>query len=103
MYKIMHREDLTPQIHLFEIEAPAVARKAKAGQFVVLMVDEKGERFPLTIGGWDTDKGTVTIVFMEVGKSTRKLATLNRAILCIPLPGLWEYRLMSRMWGRYAV
>ena len=77
MYKIIHREDLTPQIHLFEIEAPAVARKARAGQFVVLMVDEKGERFPLTIGGWDTDKGTVIIVFMEVGKSTRKLATLQ--------------------------
>jgi ferredoxin--NADP+ reductase len=77
MYKIMHREDLTPQIHLFEIEAPAVARKAKAGQFVVLMVNEKGERFPLTIGGWDTVKGTVTIVFMEVGTSTRKLATLQ--------------------------
>ena len=43
MYKILHREDLTPQIHLFEIEAPAVAKKAKAGQFVILMVDEKGE------------------------------------------------------------
>jgi len=77
MYKIVHREDLTPQIHLFEIEAPAVARKAKAGQFVVLMVDEKGERFPLTIGGWDVEKGTVTIVFMEVGTSSRKLATLQ--------------------------
>ena len=77
MYKILHREDLTPQIHLFEIEAPAVAKKAKAGQFVILMVDEKGERFPLTIGGWDREKGSVTIVFMEVGKTTRKLATLK--------------------------
>lgn len=77
MYKIVHREDLTPQIHLFEIEAPAVAKKATAGQFVILMVDEKGERFPLTIGGWDRDKGTVTIVFMEVGKTTRKLATMK--------------------------
>jgi len=77
MYKILHREDLTPQIHLFEIEAPAVAKKAKAGQFVILMVDEKGERFPLTIGGWDREKGSITIVFMEVGKSTRKLATLQ--------------------------
>lgn len=77
MYKILRREDLTPQIHLFEVEAPAVARKAKAGQFVILMVDEKGERFPLTIGGWDVEKGSVTIVFMEVGASTRKLATMQ--------------------------
>lgn len=78
MYQILHREDLTPQIHLFEIEAPAVAKKAKAGQFVIIMVDEKGERFPLTIGGWDREKGSVTIVFMEVGKSTRKLASLQK-------------------------
>lgn len=78
MYEIMHREDLTPQIHLFDIHAPAVAKKAQAGQFVILMVDEKGERFPLTIGGWDREKGTVTIVFMEVGKTTRKLATLKK-------------------------
>ncbi len=46
MYKILHREDLTPNIHLFEIEAPAVAEKARAGQFGVLMIDEKGERIP---------------------------------------------------------
>ncbi len=77
MYKILHREDLTPQIHLFRIHAPEVARKAQAGQFVILMVDEKGERFPLTIGGWDREEGSITIVFMEVGKSTRKLATLR--------------------------
>jgi len=77
MYKILHREDLTPAIHLFEIEAPAIAKKAQAGQFVVLMVDEKGERFPLTIAGWDREKGSVTIVFMEVGMTTRKLAGLK--------------------------
>ncbi|MBM3133004.1 MAG: sulfide/dihydroorotate dehydrogenase-like FAD/NAD-binding protein [Chloroflexi bacterium] len=78
MYKILHREDLTPQIHLFRIHAPAVAKKARAGQFVILMVDEKGERFPLTIGGWDRKEGSVTIVFMEVGTSTRKLAALKK-------------------------
>ena len=77
MYKILHREDLTPNIHLFKILAPAVAKKARAGQFVILMVDEKGERFPLTIADWDREEGSVTIVFMEVGKSTRKLATLQ--------------------------
>lgn len=78
MYEILYREDLTPNIHLFKIHAPAIAKKAQAGQFVILMIDEKGERFPLTIGDWDRDEGSITIVFMEVGKSTRKLATLQK-------------------------
>lgn len=77
MYQILAREDLTPDIHLFEIAAPGVARKAQAGQFVVIRVDEKGERIPLTIADWNREKGTVTVVFMEVGKTTRKLATLK--------------------------
>jgi len=77
MYQILAREDLTPQIHLLEIDAPDVAREAQAGQFVVIRVDEKGERIPLTIADWNREKGTVTVVFMEVGKTTRKLATLK--------------------------
>lgn len=77
MYQILTREDLTPEIHLLEIAAPEVARKAQAGQFIVIRVDEKGERIPLTIADWDREKGTVTVVFMEVGKTTRKLATLK--------------------------
>jgi ferredoxin--NADP+ reductase len=77
MYNIRHREDLTPEIHLFRVDAPAVARKAQAGQFVIIRVDEKGERIPLTIADWDRDAGSVTIVFMEVGTTTKKLACLN--------------------------
>ncbi len=77
MYQIVGREDLTPEIHLFEIDAPQVARKAQAGQFVVIRVDEKGERIPLTIANWDRKKGTVTVVFMEIGKTTQALATLK--------------------------
>ena len=77
MYQILAREDLTPEIHLLEIAAPEVARKAQAGQFVVIRVDEKGERIPLTIADWNREKGTVTVVFMEVGKTTRKLATVK--------------------------
>ena len=77
MYQIVTREDLTPEIHLFEIDAPDVAKKAQAGQFVIVRADETGERIPLTIADWDRDKGTVTVVFMEVGKTTRKLATLK--------------------------
>ncbi len=77
MYQIVNREDLTPEIHLFEIAAPEVAKKAQAGQFIIIRADEKGERIPLTIADWNTEKGTVTVVFMEVGKTTRKLATLK--------------------------
>jgi len=77
MYKIMTREDLAPDIHLFKIDAPAVARKARAGQFIIVRIDEKGERIPLTIADYDPDEGSVTIVFMEVGKTTRQLAMLG--------------------------
>ncbi len=77
MYRILLREDLVPNIHLFKIESPAVARKAQAGQFVVIRMDEKGERIPLTIADWDEEEGSITIVFMEVGTTTRKLAQLR--------------------------
>lgn len=77
MYKIIAREDLTPDIHLFKIAAPAVAKKVRAGQFVIVRIDEKGERIPLTIADYDSIEGSVTIVFMEVGKTTCQLATLE--------------------------
>jgi ferredoxin--NADP+ reductase len=78
LYKILLKQDLVPQIHLFKMEAPAVAQKAKAGQFVVVRIDEKGERVPLTIADWDEKEGTVTIVFMEVGATTARLALLEK-------------------------
>jgi len=77
MYRILAREDLAPNIHLFKIGAPSVAKKAQPGQFVVVRSDEKGERIPLTIADWNKKEGNVTIVFMEVGTTTRKLALLN--------------------------
>ncbi len=77
MYRILAREDLAPNIHLFKVGAPSVARKAQPGQFVVVRSDEKGERIPLTIADWDKKEGNVTIVFMEVGTTTKKLALLN--------------------------
>ena len=77
MYKIVSNEDLAPGFHLLEFAAPAVAKKAQAGQFVIIRIDETGERIPLTIADWDRDEGTITVVFMEVGKTTRKLATLK--------------------------
>jgi len=77
VYKILAREDLAPVTKLFRVHAPEVARKAKPGQFVVVRVDEKGERIPLTIADWDIQEGSVTIIFQEVGVSTRKLGKLQ--------------------------
>lgn len=77
MYKILKKEDLTPTVHLMRIEASAVAKKARAGQFVTLMSHEKGERIPLTLADWDKEIGTVDIVFLEAGKTTKQMATLN--------------------------
>ena len=77
MYKILLRQDLAPNIHMFKIAAPAIARKARPGQFVIIRVDEKGERIPLTIADWDREEGSITIVFHEVGRTTRKLAALQ--------------------------
>ena len=66
-----------PNIHLFKVAAPDVAKKAQAGQFVVIRVNEKGERIPLTIADWDREEGSITIVFMEVGTTTHRLALLE--------------------------
>lgn len=75
MFRIVAREDLAPVTKLFVIEAPEVARKAQPGQFVIVIVDEHGERIPLTIADYDRQAGTVTIIFQEVGKTTRLLGT----------------------------
>lgn len=77
MYKILLREDLVPNVHLYKIEAPEVSRKAQAGQFIMIRIDENGERIPLTIADWDADEGSVTVVVMEVGTTTRRLAKLG--------------------------
>ena len=77
MYEILKKVELAPKIKLFDVSAPEIARKAKAGQFVVFRVDEKGERIPLTIVDWDTKKGTITLIFLEVGVSTIKLGRLE--------------------------
>jgi NAD(P)H-flavin reductase len=77
VYKILAKEKLSPVIDFMKIEAPAIAKKAKAGQFVVIRVDEKGERIPLTLADWDTKEGTITLVAMQVGTSTYKLSSLK--------------------------
>ena len=76
MFKITKKQKLAENTHLMEIEAPEIAKKAKAGQFIILRIDEKGERIPLTIA--DFSKTTVTIVFLVVGKTTQQLANLRK-------------------------
>lgn len=73
MYRIVKKRVLNPTVSLMEIEAPAVARKAEPGQFIILRVDEEGERIPLTIADFNREKGTVTIIYQVVGATTEKL------------------------------
>ena len=73
MYRIVKKRVLNPTVTMMEIEAPIVARKAEPGQFIILRVDESGERIPLTIAAYDREKGTVTIIFQIVGATTEKL------------------------------
>jgi ferredoxin--NADP+ reductase len=73
MYKIIAKKELALKIKLFEVYAPEIAEKAKPGQFVILIVGEKGERIPLNIAGYDQKRGTITLVFDEVGKTTKQL------------------------------
>ena len=77
MYKILKKRPLHDTVTLMEIEAPHVARKAQPGQFIIFRIDEQGERIPLTIAGYDRQRGSVTIIFQKVGASTRRLDTLN--------------------------
>ena len=73
MFEILKKVSLNPTVTYMEIAAPYVAKKAKAGQFIILIVDENGERIPLTIAGYDREKGTVSIIFQIAGASTYKL------------------------------
>ena len=87
MYKILTKENLSPVIDFMKIEAPDIAKKAKAGQFVVIRVDEKGERIPLTLADWDAKEGTITLVAMQVGTSTYKLNSLKAGEHIVNLVG----------------
>ena len=77
MYKILEKQVLSNVTKLMVVQAPHVARKAMAGQFIIVRIDENGERIPLTIADYDRDAGTITLIFQEVGKSTMHLGSLN--------------------------
>lgn len=77
MFRIIKRKMLNEQVVLMEVAAPLIAKKAEPGQFIILRLDEKGERIPLTIAGFDRESGTVTIIFQTVGTTTTRLAALG--------------------------
>jgi len=83
MYKIVVKRELAPKIKLFEVAAPDIAAKTKPGQFVILRASETGERIPITLADSNAQKGTITLVFNEVGKTTKQLGSLKKGD-CIP-------------------
>ncbi len=87
MFKIVHKRVLNPSVVLMEIEAPFIAKKAMAGQFIIFRIDEKGERVPLTIAGYDRDKGTITIIFQIVGATTEQLSEMNEGDALLDVAG----------------
>jgi ferredoxin--NADP+ reductase len=77
VYEILAKEDLAPVTKLFDVHAPAVAEKARAGQFVIIRLHEEGERIPLTIADYDRERGTITLVVQEVGKTTMEMGVMQ--------------------------
>lgn len=86
-YKIITKKTLNPQIFLMEVEAPLIAAKAEPGQFIILRIDEHGERVPFTIADFDREKGTVTIIVQIVGKTTRDLAEIEQGEYLLDFAG----------------
>lgn len=76
MFSIVEHETLAPRVHRMSVKAPMIAEKCKPGQFVILIVDERGERVPFTVSGWDREAGTVEFVYVEVGDTTRQMGAL---------------------------
>ena len=81
MYKIIKKKSLNPTVTLMEIDAPLIAKKAEPGQFIILRVDENGERIPLTVAGYDREAGTVRIIFQMSVQQQKSSITLTKAII----------------------
>lgn len=78
MYKIVYKKELAPKTVMFNVEAPWIARKIQPGQFVIVRLDERGERIPLSISGWDAEAGTLRLIVMGVGYTSNKMIALNK-------------------------
>ena len=101
MYKILEKQVLSDVTKLMVIEAPHIARNAKAGQFVIVIADAQGERIPLTIADHDPVAGTVTLIFQEVGKSTMQMGTMNVGDGFYSSPARWAIPPRSRITARW--
>ncbi len=77
MFKVLKKDELSPGVFRFDVEAPRLAKKTRPGQFIILRVNEEGERIPLTVADFDREKGIITIIFQAVGASTQLLSELN--------------------------
>ncbi|MGI6225435.1 MAG: sulfide/dihydroorotate dehydrogenase-like FAD/NAD-binding protein [Peptococcales bacterium] len=87
MFKIINQQEIGEKMGLLDVVAPKIARKAQAGQFVLIRISEKGERIPLTIADYDREKGTITLIFQEVGATTKKLGLLKTGDFLLDLVG----------------
>lgn len=87
MFKILAKRELNAQVTLMEIEAPLIAKKVRAGQFIIFRIDEFGERVPLTVADRDAEKGSITIIFQKVGRSTIMLGNLNEGDFILDVVG----------------
>jgi ferredoxin/flavodoxin---NADP+ reductase len=103
MYEIIKKNELAIKIKQLEIKAPLIARKSKPGQFVILRVRKKGERVPLTIADWNRDKGTITLVFDEVGLTTKLLGALKVGDKILDLSGPLGVPSVIKNYGTVAV
>lgn len=103
MNKILKKQILGENIKRIEVEEPLIAKKALPGQFVVLRVDEKGERIPLTIAGTDVEKGTITLIFQEVGTTTAKLGMLEEGGEILNLVGPLGNPVEIEKYGRVCI
>jgi ferredoxin--NADP+ reductase len=87
VYEILHQEQLTPVTKLYEVHAPAVARRVRPGQFVIIRIHDKGERIPLTVADYDRQRGTLTLVVQEVGKTTVQMGMMRPGDALVTLVG----------------
>ncbi len=101
--QILRTQQLSPQVKKIEVYSPEIAAKAKAGQFVILRVDDEGERIPLTLVDWENKTGTITLIFQEVGLSTKKLACLQEQDRIMNLAGPLGHPSLIKHYGTAAI
>jgi ferredoxin--NADP+ reductase len=99
MFKIIEKKELAKEVTQIIVTAPLIAKKARAGQFVVLILDEQGERMPLTLAGWDKEKGSITLIAQKVGFTTKKLGSLKPGDTITHILGPLGHPTAVEKWG----